>query len=178
MGGFVPLVVFLLSVVAKVSSRQDVLGFSSTKRPNIVIILSDDQDLHMNSLSYMPLLQKHLIDQGTSYNRHFCTIALCCPSRVNLWTGKAAHNTNVTDVNPPYGTLLVHPGFEGTADRTISDQEVIQNSYLRDSTTLTFPCGCRKQATILTTLASCSMLILLRTGTLHFQQDSMVPISC
>lgn len=27
----------------------------------------------------------------------------CCPSRVNLWTGKSPHNTNVTDVNPPHG---------------------------------------------------------------------------
>jgi hypothetical protein len=24
---------------------------------------------------------------------------------VSLWTGKLAHNTNVTDVNPPYGEL-------------------------------------------------------------------------
>lgn len=72
-------------------------------RPNIVFILTDDQDLHMDSLSYMPHLQKHLVEEGTLYQRHYCTIALCCPSRVSLWTGKAAHNTNVTDVNPPYG---------------------------------------------------------------------------
>lgn len=73
------------------------------KQPNIVFILTDDQDLHMDSLSYMPYLKKHLTDRGTSYQRHYCTVALCCPSRVSLWTGKAAHNTNVTDVNPPYG---------------------------------------------------------------------------
>lgn len=30
-------------------------------------------------------------------------VAICCPSRVNLWTGQLAHNTNVTDVTPPYG---------------------------------------------------------------------------
>ncbi|KAI3325333.1 arylsulfatase-like protein [Xylariaceae sp. AK1471] len=76
---------------------------SSAKRPNIVFILTDDQDLHMQSLDYMPLLKKHLLDQGTFYKRHFCTTAVCCPARVTLWTGRAAHNTNVTDVNPPYG---------------------------------------------------------------------------
>lgn len=43
------------------------------------------------------------MSQGAVYNRHFCTVALCCPSRVNLWTGRAAHNTNVTDLSPPYG---------------------------------------------------------------------------
>ncbi|KAL7625868.1 hypothetical protein AAE478_005091 [Parahypoxylon ruwenzoriense] len=72
-------------------------------RPNVVFILTDDQDLHMNSLEYMPYVQKHLINRGTLFKRHFCTTALCCPSRVSLWTGKAAHNTNVTNVVPPYG---------------------------------------------------------------------------
>ncbi|KAF8849477.1 Arylsulphatase [Acephala macrosclerotiorum] len=61
-----------------------------TERPNIVFILTDDQD-------------KHLLDQGTYFDKHYCTTAVCCPSRVTLWTGKAAHNTNITDVNPPYG---------------------------------------------------------------------------
>ncbi|KAI4843147.1 arylsulfatase [Aureobasidium sp. EXF-8845] len=73
------------------------------KQPNILFIITDDQDGHMGSIEHMPLLKKHLIDKGTSYENHFCTIAICCPSRVNLWTGRAAHNTNVTDVGPPYG---------------------------------------------------------------------------
>lgn len=30
-------------------------------------------------------------------------MSICCPSRVNIWTGRAAHNTNVTDLFPPYG---------------------------------------------------------------------------
>lgn len=84
------------------SSRHGGLG----NQPNIVFILSDDQDLHMDSLSYMPQLQHHLIEQGTYFRRHYCTVALCCPSRATLWTGKEAHNTNVTDVNPPYGWYL------------------------------------------------------------------------
>ncbi|KAL5341218.1 arylsulfatase [Aspergillus crustosus] len=81
--------------------EQHVLG--STQRPNIVFILTDDQDVHLQSLDYMPLVTKHLLDQGTYFNKHYCTTAVCCPSRVTLWTGKAAHNTNITDVNPPYG---------------------------------------------------------------------------
>jgi hypothetical protein len=72
-------------------------------KPNIIFILTDDQDQRMDSLSYMPHVRKHLIDQGTSFPNHYCTVALCCPSRVSLWTGKAAHNTNVTDVGPPHG---------------------------------------------------------------------------
>ena len=74
-----------------------------TRKPNVIFFLTDDQDVHLESLSYQPLVKKHLVDKGLSFQHHFCTVALCCPSRVNLWTGKAAHNTNVTDVNPPYG---------------------------------------------------------------------------
>ncbi|KAK7993953.1 hypothetical protein PG989_007334 [Apiospora arundinis] len=75
----------------------------SASRPNIVLILTDDQDLHMDSIDYMPYVKEHLIDHGTFYKKHFCTTALCCPSRATLMTGKAAHNTNVTNVSPPYG---------------------------------------------------------------------------
>lgn len=108
-------VVLLLALLARLclshGSRwfqQSLIGEKkSTKRPNMVFILTDDQDLHMKSMPYMPYLKKHLLDRGTFYQRHYCTIALCCPSRVSLWTGKAGHNTNVTDVNPPYGVLVV-----------------------------------------------------------------------
>lgn len=70
---------------------------------NVIFFLADDQDLHLESLSYQKQVKKHLVDQGLTFRHHFCTVALCCPSRVNLWTGLAAHNTNVTGVNPPYG---------------------------------------------------------------------------
>lgn len=75
------------------------------RQPNVVFILTDDQDVHLSSLDYMPLVKKHLLDQGTNFKKHYATTAVCCPSRVTLWTGKFAHNTNVTDVMPPYGML-------------------------------------------------------------------------
>jgi arylsulfatase A-like enzyme len=82
-------------------------------RPNIIFILTDDQDIHLDSLQYMPFVQKHLLHQGTYFAKHYCTTAVCCPARATLWTGKAAHNTNVTDVNPPYGGYpkFVSQGF-------------------------------------------------------------------
>jgi hypothetical protein len=81
------------------------------QKPNIVFILTDDQDIHMNSLDYVPLIKEHLLDRGTFYRRHFCTIAVCCPSRVNIWTGRAGHNTNVTDLVPPYGDFLLNLNY-------------------------------------------------------------------
>lgn len=93
----------LLLTVAVVAAAAQQKPLSLQKRPNIVFILTDDQDIELGSLEYMPLVQKYLINEGTFFKRHYCTTAICCPSRVTLWTGKNAHNTNVTDVFPPYG---------------------------------------------------------------------------
>ncbi|KAM3419737.1 Arylsulfatase [Cercospora zeina] len=90
-------------------SRKAMLGVyalaaacDASSRPNIVMVLTDDQD-NWASLDYMPLLQRHSTDHGTKFANHYCTVSICCPSRVDLWTGQAAHNTNVTNVSPPYG---------------------------------------------------------------------------
>ncbi|GLA00590.1 hypothetical protein AnigIFM60653_009340 [Aspergillus niger] len=85
----------------------------ASKPPNFLFIMTDDQDLKLDSLSYMPLTTKHMQDKGMSFNNHFVTTALCCPSRVSLLTGRQAHNTNVTDVNPPWGGYpkFINQGF-------------------------------------------------------------------
>lgn len=106
-----------LAIVSRVSlargpvqQRLDEQQTTTTisNRPNVVFILTDDQDVHLGSLSYQPLVKKYLIDNGLTFQHHYCTVAICCPSRVNLWTGLAAHNTNVTDVTPPYGEISLH----------------------------------------------------------------------
>ncbi|CAH0051946.1 unnamed protein product [Clonostachys solani] len=78
-------------------------GSCGRQKPNFIFIMTDDQDSHLNSLDYQLVVQKQFIQMGTSFKKHFCTVALCCPSRVSLLTGRAAHNTNVTDVNPVSG---------------------------------------------------------------------------
>ncbi|KAK1594236.1 sulfatase [Colletotrichum navitas] len=88
-----------LALSATTVVAQDV----QQRQPNIVFILTDDQDQQLGSLDYMPYVQKHLVKEGTYYRKHFCTIAICCPSRVSLLTGQAAHNTNVTNVVRPHG---------------------------------------------------------------------------
>lgn len=108
---------------------------TTAKQPNIIFILTDDQDLRMDSLSYMPYLQKHITEQGTTFGKHYCTVAQCCPSRVTIWTGKAAHNTNVTDVNPPYGRCLQHSSFCIFIDPSF---RVDHSPILRDNSLLKF----------------------------------------
>ncbi|KAL2809390.1 alkaline-phosphatase-like protein [Aspergillus granulosus] len=71
--------------------------------PNFIFVLTDDQDLTMDSTEYMPHVRDRIRQKGIDFSNHFVTTALCCPSRVSLFTGRQAHNTNVTDVDPPYG---------------------------------------------------------------------------
>lgn len=85
------------------SSPATSTSIATAKQPNFIFIMTDDQDLLMGSLDYMPKLQAHMVEEGTTYTKHFCTVSICCPSRVSLLTGKAAHNTNVTDVKMPFG---------------------------------------------------------------------------
>ncbi|KAL4783611.1 alkaline-phosphatase-like protein [Aspergillus varians] len=82
---------------------QQILAPAQQSAPNFIFIITDDQDLRLDSVDYMPSTLKHLKQEGTFFSNHFVTTALCCPSRVSLWTGLQAHNTNVTDVSPPYG---------------------------------------------------------------------------
>ncbi|KAI0422218.1 alkaline-phosphatase-like protein [Xylaria grammica] len=96
-------VAFSASLTLALAQNQVPLVGDTPRRPNVVFILTDDQDVQLDSLRYMPLVKEHLIEKGTSFNKHYCTTAICCPSRVTLWTGKTPHNTNVTDVSPPYG---------------------------------------------------------------------------
>jgi N-acetylglucosamine-6-sulfatase len=63
------------------------------KKPNIVFIFTDDQDYRLDSLSFMPNVQKYLVKEGTIHKNHYATIAVCCPSRVGLLRGQYAHNT-------------------------------------------------------------------------------------
>jgi arylsulfatase A-like enzyme len=73
-------------------------------KPNLVIILTDDQDL--SSLQYMPKTLQLLGQQGMTFRNHFVPLSLCCPSRATLLTGLYAHNHKVYTNFPPDG------GFE------------------------------------------------------------------
>ena len=77
-----------------------VLNIAAAK-PNIVLLLTDDQDIRLNSLDYQEILQRHLTQQGVSFTNHHVTTAVCCPSRATLLKGQFAHNTNITHVRSP-----------------------------------------------------------------------------
>ena len=71
------------------------------QRPNIVFILSDDEDIALHE--HMPKTRALLHDQGTTFDNYFVTYALCCPSRATTLRGQYPHNTRVEGNAPPEG---------------------------------------------------------------------------
>ncbi|MCX7620717.1 MAG: sulfatase [Acidimicrobiales bacterium] len=70
-------------------------------RPNIVLIMTDDQTL--GELKHMPKVKRYLTDEGTNFANYFASFPLCCPARATLLTGQYAHNHGVLDNVPPLG---------------------------------------------------------------------------
>jgi N-acetylglucosamine-6-sulfatase len=71
----------------------------STDKPNIVLILTDDQDAR--SLDYMPRVKAQLIDRGTTFDNGFVTDPLCCPSRATILRGQYVHNHTIRGNTAP-----------------------------------------------------------------------------
>lgn len=80
---------------------------NATGRPNIVFIMTDDQDRRLGSTDYQEVLHRELIQKGVEFSNHYTTQALCCPARSSLLRGQQIHNTNITNVvKPGYATPL------------------------------------------------------------------------
>ena len=65
------------------------------RRPNFLIIITDDQRYDTMSYGVMPVTQATLFDQGATFTHAYDTTPLCCPARASLLTGMYAHNTGV-----------------------------------------------------------------------------------
>lgn len=88
-------------------------------RPDIVIVLTDDQRMETVSPEGMPRLWTDVREQGRMYPNASVPTSLCCPSRASILTGFYAHHTRVFSNGMPYGgwTLFHERGWE---DHTIA----------------------------------------------------------
>ncbi|XP_050679637.1 N-acetylglucosamine-6-sulfatase-like [Leptidea sinapis] len=62
------------------------------KKPNFVLILTDDQDIVLNGMEPLKNVQRLIGNEGTIFNNSYTTSPLCCPSRASILTGLYIHN--------------------------------------------------------------------------------------
>ncbi|HVV35840.1 MAG TPA: sulfatase-like hydrolase/transferase [Acidimicrobiales bacterium] len=64
-------------------------------KPNILMIVADDQANSTFNRSLMPTVFSQIVDRGELFDRHYVASSLCCPSRSELLTGLFEQNTGV-----------------------------------------------------------------------------------
>lgn len=92
-------------------------------QPNIILILTDDQDPQPDLLDSMPNLQSLMVDQGMTFENFFAPVPLCCPARATLLRGQYSHNTQILQNTLPIGgfPLFYDLGLENDTFATALD---------------------------------------------------------
>jgi N-acetylglucosamine-6-sulfatase len=80
-------------------------GTGAGKKPNIIVIETDDQTLESMRSETMPNVIKLLGGDGTTFTNAVVTTPLCCPSRATFLTGQYGHNSGVMSNRPGYAGL-------------------------------------------------------------------------
>jgi N-acetylglucosamine-6-sulfatase len=87
-------------------------------KPNIVYVLTDDQDVKLGSLDALPVLKSLMTDQGLYFDNAFVTTPVCCPSRSSILTGKYTHNHHTYE-------NTVERGCDAPSWRTLNENKTM-----------------------------------------------------
>lgn len=77
------------------------LAAESPRKPNIIIILTDDEDMKVHR--YLPKTARLLGARGATFDQYFVSYSFCCPSRATTLRGQYAHNHRIVGNDEPAG---------------------------------------------------------------------------
>jgi arylsulfatase A-like enzyme len=99
----------------RVADGSDGDARGSERRPNVLIIVTDDQ---RSGLSVMPETRRWFVERGTRFSNMFVSTPVCCPSRATIFSGRYAHNHQV-QANTDSATLKLD--HRSTLQRYLQD---------------------------------------------------------
>jgi arylsulfatase A-like enzyme len=120
----------LLALFALGFVLQPAVGVRAETRPNILVIVTDDQRWDQQPL--MRLTNQLFGGGGTTFTNAFAETPLCCPSRSSIMTGKYTHNHGVRGNDT---TNLSHLDHSQTVQKALGDsgyQTGILGKYFND----------------------------------------------
>ena len=89
------------------------------ERPNILLLVSDDQAWSDFSPALMPSVYGQLVDQGVLFKRAYVNTSLCCPSRAQIVTGLYEHHTGVDTNTVPLERPTIVEALHDVGYRTM-----------------------------------------------------------
>ena len=96
LGVLVSCLILALAVALAAAVASDARGKGKgQKRPNIVVVMTDDQAKSTITPEVMPNLHSDLMANGTTFSDYTVTTPLCCPSRASYMTGQYGHNSGI-----------------------------------------------------------------------------------
>jgi N-acetylglucosamine-6-sulfatase len=87
------------------SPPADAAAARGSDRPNIILIVTDDQTLAQLNEKVMPTTERVLASRGSSFTHYYASTAQCCPSRAAMLTGQYGHNNGVLSNQDGYASL-------------------------------------------------------------------------
>ncbi len=88
-------------------------------RPNVLLLVSDDQAWSDFTPALMPSLFAQLVDQGVLFKRAYVNTSLCCPSRAQIVTGLYEHHTGVDTNTVPLERPTIVEALHDSGYRTM-----------------------------------------------------------
>ena len=123
----------LLTALARVSP-----SVAAERRPNVVLIISDDQGWQDYSFMGHPAVRTPHLDrlaaQSLTFTRGYVPSSLCCPSLASIITGRYPHQHRVTSNDPPLVPGLRAADFQRSA--AFREGREVMNRHLEAVPTL------------------------------------------